>query len=222
MNKINELNQLLTEKWDHVKPLCNSLIMVLPALNWSVAASFIMLNTMMENKNVFTNFISFLRSCSHIACSGTTISEKKKKNRNISQTFVFAFHHIYDDKACGYTQQIFVGLQDVFKTCLEDVLKMSWSHLAKTSWRDLAKTSWRRLPRRLKDILQDVLKTCLEEMSWRHVLKTPWRYYGDKHNTYWGYLYTYLGITNDLTSLYFTDLYRTILRRIQNALIRTQ
>ena len=49
--------------------------------------------------------------------------------------------------------------------------------------------------------------------------------YADKQNTYWAYLYTYLGIRNlnvYLTSLYFTNLYLTILTRIQNALIRTQ
>ena len=87
--------------------------------------------------------------------------------------------------------------------------------------RRLAKTFWRRL----EELLQDVLKT-----SWKtkncyveDVLKTC--LYGDKQNTYWGYLYTYLGITNlnvYLTSLYFTNLYLTILTRIQNALIRTQ
>ena len=113
---------------------------------------------------------------------------------------------------------------------------------SKTSWRRLAKTFWRRL----EDLLQDVLKTswktknCYAEdvlktswrhvlktswrhvlkMSWRHVLKTSWRHYGDKQNTYWGYLYlTNLNVY--LTNLYFTNLYLTILRRIQNALIRT-
>ena len=76
--------------------------------------------------------------------------------------------------------------------------------------------------------LEDVLKTCLEDvlkMSWRYVLKTSWRFYAEKENTYWGYLYTYLGITNlnvYLTNLYFTNLYLTILTRIENALIRTQ
>ena len=89
------------------------------------------------------------------------------------------------------------------------VFKTSWRHVLKTSWRHILKTSWRHAFR----------------MSWRHVLKTSWRYFRDKQNTYWGYLYTYLGITNlnvYQTSLYFTNLYPIILRRIQNPLIRTQ
>ena len=87
-------------------------------------------------------------------------------------------------------------LEDVLKTSwktkncyAEDVLKMSWRHVLKTSWRHVLK------------------------MSWRHVLKTSWRHYGDKQNTYWGYLY--------LTNLYLTNLHLTILRRIQKELSRT-
>ena len=79
---------------------------------------------------------------------------------------------------------------------LEDVLKTSWRRPAKTFWRrleDVLKTSWRRLEDVLEDMswrrIEDVLK-----MSWRHVLKTSQRFYGNKQNTYWGYLYTYLGI----------------------------
>ena len=89
------------------------------------------------------------------------------------------------------SQQTFVGL--------EDVLKTSWRHVLKTSWKHVLETSWRH-----------VLK-----MSWRHILKTSWRHYGDKQNTYWGYLY----LTN--LNVYLTNLYLTILRRIQNALSRT-
>ena len=97
---------------------------------------------------------------------------------------------------------------------------------SKTSWRCLAKTSWRRF----EDTLQDVLKTswktknCYAEdvlkTSWRHVLKTSWRHYGDKQNTYWGYLYlTNLNVY--LTNLYLTNLHLTIVKRIQIALSRT-
>ena len=89
-----------------------------------------------------------------------------------------------------------------------------------------SKTYWRRL----EDILQDVLKTscktknCYAEdvlkTPWRHGLKTSWRQYGEKQNTYWGYLYlTNLNVY--LTNLYLTNLHLTILRRIQNALSRT-
>ena len=95
-------------------------------------------------------------------------------------------------------------LQDIFKTSwktkncyAEDALKTSWRHVLKTSWRHVLK------------------------MSWRHILQTSWRHYGDKQKTYWGYLYlTNLNVY--LTNLYFTNLYLTILRWIQNALIRTQ
>ena len=87
-------------------------------------------------------------------------------------------------------------LEDVLKTCCKDIWKTSRRHVLKTSWRYVLKTSW------------------------KHVLKTSWRHYGDKQNTYWGYLYlTNLNVY--LTNLYFTNLYLAILRRIQNALIRT-
>ena len=108
--------------------------------------------------------------------------------------------------------------EDVLQRRFEDVLKTS----CKTSWRhlqDVLKTSWKTK----NCYAEDVLKTCLEDMSWRcleDILKILWR-----QTKYWGYLYTYLGITNlnvYLTSLYFTNLYLTILKRIQNALIRTQ
>ena len=93
-------------------------------------------------------------------------------------------------------QQTFVGLEDVFKTSLRYVLKTSWRHVLKTPWRHVLK------------------------MSGRHVLKTSWRHYGDKRNSYWGYLYlTNLNVY--LTNLYLTNLHLTILRRIQNALSRT-
>ena len=79
---------------------------------------------------------------------------------------------------------------------LQDVLKTSWKMkicyaegVLKTSWRHVLNTSWRH-----------VLK-----MSWRHVWKTSWRHYGDKQNTYWGYLYlTNLNVY--LTNLYLTNL----------------
>ena len=71
--------------------LYESLIIVLPVLTGSIAISFMMLNTMMENKKGFINIlISFLVSWLHAPCSATTISEK---NQNISETFV-AFNMI--------------------------------------------------------------------------------------------------------------------------------
>ena len=119
---------------------------------------------------------------------------------------------------------------------------MSWRRLQDMSWRLLQhvfSVTILRLPRRLEDILQDILKTswktknCYAEnvlkmswghvlkTSWRHALKTSWRHYGYKQNTYWG-LTNLTNLNVYLTNLYFTNLHLTILRRIQNALIRTQ
>ena len=109
--------------------------------------------------------------------------------------------------------------QQTSKTSCEDVLKTSWKHLEnvlqnvlKTSWRGLGsrktvtlKTSWRRLEDVLKAYLEEVLKTCLEDVS-----KTPW-----KQTNLNVYIF-------DLANLHLTNLYLTNLRRIQNALIRSQ
>ena len=122
-------------------------------------------------------------------------------------------------------------LQDMSSACL----KRNNFTSSERSWRRLPKTSWRRL----EDILQDALKTswkkknCYAEevfktswkhvlkTSWRHVLKTSWRHYGYKQNAYWGYL-CLANLSVYLANLYFTNLYLTILKRIQNALIKTQ
>ena len=87
-------------------------------------------------------------------------------------------------------------LEDVLQKCLDDVLKTSWRRPGRRKIVTL-KTSWRH-----------VLK-----MSWRHVLNPSWRHYGDKQNSYRGYLH----LTNlyvFLTNIYFTNLYLTILQRI--------
>ena len=99
------------------------------------------------------------------------------------------------------------------------VLKTSSTHLQRNNFTS-SKTSWRRLGRRkivtLKTSWRHVLKT-----SWRHILKTSSRRLGGKQNFYWWYLYlTNLNVY--LTNLCFTNLYLTNLRRIQNALLRTQ
>ena len=137
-----------------------------------------------------------------------------------------------------------VDLEDVFKTSSRHVLKTSSTHLQRSNFTS-SKTSWRH---RLKqDIFQNILRTswqmknCYPEdvlkTPWRHVLKTSWRlvlkmcwihilktssrHYRDKQNTYWERLY--LKNLNDyLTNRYFTNLYLTILRQIQNVLNRTQ
>ena len=157
---------------------------------------------------------------------------RKGPGNSFSTTFCVWFFKKNVSHILLYSKQTFVDL--------EDVLKMSSTRLQRYNFTS-SKTSWRLLEDILQRRLEDVLKTCLKDKSWRrledmslrhvlktswrHVLKTSWRYYGDKQNTYWEYLYTYLGITNlnvYLTSLYFTNLYLTILRRIQNVLIRTQ
>ena len=108
------------------------------------------------------------------------------------------------------------------------VLKMPSRCLQDMSWRCLQhvfSATIFRLPRRLEDILedekllrwrrlQDVLKTCLED-----ILRTSWRHYGDKQNIYWGYLYL-TNVNVHLTNIYFTNLCLINLRQSQNALIR--
>ena len=54
-------------------------------------------------------------------------------------------------------------------------------------------------------------------MSWRHVLKTAWW----QKNVYLRHLHL-ANLNVHLINLYFTNIYLTNLRRIQNALIRTQ
>ena len=84
--------------------------------------------------------------------------------------------------AMGTAQQTFVGLEDVFKTCLEDALKTC---------------------------LEDVLKTCPEDL-----LKILWR----QTKYLLGVPVYFSRITNlnvYLTSLDFTNLYLTILKRIK-------
>ena len=65
------------------------------------------------------------------------------------------------------TQQTFVGLEDVLKTCVVDVLKTCVEDVLKTCLEDVLKTC---LDDVLKTCLDDVLKTYLED-----VLKTLWR-----------------------------------------------
>ena len=69
------------------------------------------------------------------------------------------------------TQQKFVGLQDVFETCLEDVLQRRHRRpkivTLKTSSRCLEDISWRRL--------QDISWRRLEDMSWRRLKDMSWQ-----------------------------------------------
>ena len=91
-----------------------------------------------------------------------------------------------------FSQQAFVGLQDVLKLSSRYVLKTSSTHLqcniflsskmSTSGLEDVLKTSWRRF----EDILQDFLKkawkkktkNCYVEdvlkTSWRNALKTSW------------------------------------------------
>ena len=64
-----------------------------------------MLNTMMENENTsFANIsIPFLRSCSYFF-SYILWTWSQERDRNISETWVFIFHHsIQHNEASGYT-----------------------------------------------------------------------------------------------------------------------
>ena len=76
-----------------------------------------------------------------------------------------------DYKIIVFSQQTFVGLQDVLKTSSTRLQHNNFTS-SKTSWRRLAKTSWRRFQDLSQDVedekllcwrrLEDVLKTCLE------------------------------------------------------------
>ena len=115
----------------------------------------------------------------------------------------------------------FYVFQDVLRTPCQDVLKTSSGRLEDVL-EDVKLLHWRRLEDVVKTCVGDVLKTCLQD-----VLNIICR----KKNIYWGYLYTYLGITNINVyisrlflniSLYFANLYLTMVTRIQNILIRIQ
>ena len=95
------------------------------------------------------------------------------------------------------TQQTFVGLQDVFKTCLEE----SSTRLQHNNFSS-SRTSWKTKNRYAEDVTswKHVLMT-----SWRHVSKTSSRRVGGKQNVYWGYLYL-TNINVYLTNLYLTNL----------------
>ena len=82
------------------------------------------------------------------------------------------------------------------------------------------KTSCRHVLNVLKTCLEDILKTCLEDVlktCLEPVLKTSWR----QIKCLLGIPYL-TNLNMYLTNLYFTNLYLANLRRIQNALIRTQ
>ena len=123
-------------------------------------------------------------------------------------------------------------------TSLQRVLKTPLTSLQRNNFTP-SKTAWRRLEDVLEEVkflrwrrLEDVLKTCLEgvlKACFEDVLKTCLE---DVLTIFWRQKKYLLGISVYLsgdnksklyqTSLYFTNLYPIILRRIQNALIRTQ
>ena len=114
-------------------------------------------------------------------------------------------------------------LQDAFNVTifrlprrLEEVLRASWRRLGRQKIITL-KTSSRRLQDILKTCLEDVLRTCLED-----VLKTPPR---QTKRLLGVSVFTHglpANLNQYLTNLYLINLYFTNLRRIRNALIRTQ
>ena len=92
------------------------------------------------------------------------------------------------------------------------VLKTSSTHFQRNNFTS-SKASWRRL----QDVLEDK-----KPSRWRHLEDISWRCLEDtmeRDKILTGDL-TNLNVY--LTNLYFTNLYLAILRRIQNALIRTQ
>ena len=115
--------------------------------------------------------------------------------KNISQIYIWQFY-VFQDVLKTSWRYLAMHLEYVFKTSWK-TKNFYTGDVFKMSSRHVFKTSWR----------------CLEDMSWRH--------YGDKKNTYWRYLYV-ANLNLCLANLYFTNLYLTILRQIQNALIKTQ
>ena len=84
------------------------------------------------------------------------------------------------------SQQTFVGLEDVMKTCSRHVLKTSSTHLQCNNFWS-SKTSWRRL----QDILKTSRKTSWRcfgrpkivtlKMSSRHAFKKSWRHISSRY-----------------------------------------
>ena len=92
------------------------------------------------------------------------------------------FGHNFGTLLIIASQQTFVGLEDVFNTCLEDVFNTS-SAKQSCVFQDVLKTSckasWRRLGGRKIVTLKNFLKTSWRHVlkkSWRHVLQTSWRH----------------------------------------------
>ena len=109
-------------------------------------------------------------------------------------------------------------LQPVFRVTIFhlprrlNVLKTSCKYVSKTSWSHLARRRGRRQIVTLKMSWRHDSNT-----SWRHVLKTAWR----QTKYLLGIPVSNHGLLRNLNQ-YLTNLYFTNLRRIQNALIRTQ
>ena len=126
------------------------------------------------------------------------------------------------------SQQTFIGLEEFLKTSwktkdcyAEDALKTSSMHLQRNSFSS-SKRSWRRLGRR-KVVTLKTSSRRLEDMSWRRLEDISWRRLEDMS---WRRLQDVLETNKSkcvyLANLHLTNLYLTNLRRIQNALIRTQ
>ena len=165
-------------------------------------------------------------------------AEKLKKNCFLY--FVTTFH-VFAPKieTCwAITQQIFVVPQDVLKTFSGHVLKTSSTCLQRNNYMS-SKTSSRRLEDVLQIRLEEVLKTPWWHLAKRleDVLKTSWKtkncYSEDVLKTSHRKTKYLLGISVSdhsllanlhqyLADLYPINLFFKNLRRIQNALIRTQ
>ena len=127
-------------------------------------------------------------------------------------------------------------LQDMFWRCLQYVLSVTIFRLPKRledvlqkRLEEVLKTSCNTSKRRFKDVLQDVWEDekllrwrRLEDMSWRRLEDMSWR----QTKCLQGISVSKHGLLKNLhqhlTNLYLTNLCFTNLRRIQNALIRTQ
>ena len=133
-------------------------------------------------------------------------------------------------KICSFPYSLILSKHFlVLKTSSRHVVKTSWTRLqrnnflsSKTSCKYFLKTSWRRLARCLQDILKTSSRRLQDVLEDEKLLR--WRRLEDvlEINKMFTRISVLIhGLLRNLNQ-YLTNLYFTNLRRIQNALIRTQ
>ena len=124
----------------------------------------------------------FLWLCYHWSKLNLTMVKKSPSNEVVVGLLNFLIDWNLDtvNMVLLFSQQTFVGLQDVLKTPSRHALKTYSTRLqrnnfssSKTSWRRLANTFWRPL----EDVLKTSCKTSWRSLERRKIitLKTSWR-----------------------------------------------